>query len=106
MVAMGFGGSGSPDTPLGGRPRGRLTAEASLEGSAVLSSAAAWHLACQAFGGPRLALSLLVRHGVVAPSLGPTSALDNEQLAVLFSVPLTASGPRGRLFWNSGESPD
>ncbi|KAL1424458.1 hypothetical protein MTO96_020242 [Rhipicephalus appendiculatus] len=56
VVAAGSGASGSTDTALGGRPRGRLAGGFSLDGPAPLSAAeaagAAWRFACRpAFGG-------------------------------------------------------
>ncbi|KAH7964065.1 hypothetical protein HPB51_027698 [Rhipicephalus microplus] len=46
-------------------------------------------------------------HGVVSPALDLTSALDLEVLAVLLRVAAGRQvGSRGRLLWDSGESPD
>lgn len=54
VVAIGLGAIGSTGTALGGRPRGRLGAGASLEVPAAFSSAAAWRCARSTFGGSSL----------------------------------------------------
>ncbi|KAL3191347.1 hypothetical protein MRX96_059874 [Rhipicephalus microplus] len=101
---MGLGVSGFTGRPLGGRPRGRLPVGASLEGPAALSSAAAWRFARPTSGEPWLAPHPFLCHGVVSLGLDTTSAFDPEELGVLLSVAAHRQvGPRGRLWWNSGE---
>ncbi|KAL1472023.1 hypothetical protein MTO96_039592 [Rhipicephalus appendiculatus] len=103
-VAMRCGAAGSSDAALGGRPRGRLAAGASLEGPAAFVSCS--------LRSPRLwrtavGLRLFLHHGVVASGLVPASAVDREEPAMLLSPGARRQAfPRRRLWWNSGESPD
>ncbi|KAL1463976.1 hypothetical protein MTO96_043088 [Rhipicephalus appendiculatus] len=107
VVAMALGASGFPDTPLAGRLRGRLTGEASLEGPAVLSPAAAWRLACQAFGGPRLASAcFFAMVSSLRVSIPRQPSIPNSSLCSS-TFPLEGKrAPGGRIWCNSGENAD
>ncbi|KAL1480639.1 hypothetical protein MTO96_050859 [Rhipicephalus appendiculatus] len=83
---MGFGASGSTHTPLGGRPRGRLAAGASLEGPAPFVVSSSLALRSHGIWRTVVGVRLSVRHGAVAPGLGVTSGLNPDELAMLLSV--------------------
>ncbi|KAL1424438.1 hypothetical protein MTO96_020222 [Rhipicephalus appendiculatus] len=97
VVATGSGASGSTDTALGGRPRGRLAGGASLEGpapsSAAAAAAAAWRFDCRpAFGGFSSPSAFFV--GMAASLRVPSqpSAVDPLQPAVVLSVAAPRQG--------------
>ncbi|KAL1466246.1 hypothetical protein MTO96_026816 [Rhipicephalus appendiculatus] len=94
VVATDSGASGSTETALGGRPRGRLVGGSLVGGaSAIVGSCSSLALRLSAaFWRILVALGLLLRHGCVTPGPVQPSAVDPLQPAVVFSVAARRQG--------------